>query len=268
MQLQGKKAIITGGARGIGGATATLFVREGAEVVITDVLTKDGEAKAKELGDAAHYLKHDVTQQDQWDKVVKESVSLMGTIDILVNNAGFGGTHFEVLETMPMDVVRKIMDINFMGTVMGIKAVAPTMIKAKSGSIVNISSTSAQQVMNSLAIYSASKAAIGAVTKAVSMELGPHNIRVNSIHPGGANTKMGNQAGLPLEQFSKNFGHAPAQRGCEPEEIAAGVLFFASDASSYCMGSELLLDGGQASGLYLDYLPGHPNMPHNKLPTP
>lgn len=265
MRLKDKTAIITGAARGIGGATAELFVREGAQVVLSDVLEKEGTAKAKELGARAHYVKHDVTQADQWDAVVAETLKKFKKIDILVNNAGYGGVHFEIIETLPLEVARKILDINVIGTFLGIKAVTPAMKEAKKGSIINISSTASTSVMNALSIYSASKAAVAALTKVASMELGPFNIRVNSIHPGGANTKMGNYADLPMEKFNKNFGHSPLQRACEPSEIASGVLFFASEDSVYCAGSELLVDGGQAAGLYMEYLPGHPKMPINKL---
>ena len=264
MRLANKVAIITGAARGIGAATATLFAREGARVLLTDVLP-EGADTAKRIGGTAHFEQHDVTEEKQWKRVVDVAIKKFGTVDILVNNAGLGGVHFETLETLPVEVARKILDINVIGTFLGVKTVAPVMRNAKTGSIINISSTAAQLGMNSLSIYSASKAAVSSLTKVASMELGQYNVRVNSIHPGGANTKMGNYAGLPAEQFHKLFGHVALQRGAEPEEMAAGILFFATDDSAYCTGSELLVDGGQAAGLFLPTLPGHPKMPKNKL---
>lgn len=268
MRLESKVAIITGAARGIGAATAARFVREGAKVMITDVLRDEGEKTAKQLGDAVSFCEHDVRDEKQWQTAVKKTVDTFGTVDVLVNNAGYGGVHFEVLETLPVEVARNIFDINVMGTFLGMKAVIAVMKKAGAGSIINISSTAAQSPINSLSMYSASKAAVSAMTKSVSLELGQLGIRVNSIHPGGANTKMANFAGLEVEEFNKSFSHVALHRCAEPEEIASGVVFFASDDSSYCAGSELLVDGGQAAGIYFEYLPGHPKMPINKIPPP
>lgn len=264
MRLKDKVAIITGAARGIGAATAELFTREGARVLLTDVLPTGAET-AKKLGESARYEQHDVRDEKQWQRVVDVAMKHYGKIDILVNNAGIGGVSFEIIETMPLEKAQQTLDINVIGTFLGIKTIIPAMRKTKGGSIINISSTAAQLGMNSLGIYGASKAAISALTKVAAMELGQHNIRINSIHPGGANTKMGNFTGVPIEEFNKQFGHSPMQRACEPSEIASGILFFASDDSVYCTGSELLVDGGQAAGLFMSFLPGHPKMPSNKF---
>ena len=257
-RLEGRAAIVTGAARGIGEATARRFVEEGAQVMLTDILVPEGRAAAQVLGESARFMEHDVRDEAQWKSVVDACRKEFGSVDILVNNAGFGGVHFELLETIPLETIRQMIDINLIGTILGMQSVIPAMTEAGSGSIINISSSVALSTANALSVYSATKWAVRGITKSAALELGPKGIRVNSIHPGGADTLMGNYMGLPHEEFSKGFTHAPLQRACNPSEIASGILFFASDDSRYCTGAELVVDGGQAAGVYLRGLPGHP----------
>ncbi len=263
-RLDGKRALVTGGARGIGAATAKRFIEEGARVLITDVLEEDGPATAADLGDAARFQIHDVRQPDQWRTAVQACEDAFGGLDILVNNAGFGGGHFETLETIDPETIRKIVDINLIGVIYGHQAAIPAMRRAGRGSIINISSNTAIHGMNSLSVYGASKWAVRGLTKVAARELGPE-IRVNSVHPGGADTPMSNFMGMEHSAFSSTMTGMPLQRGCEAREIADAVLYFASDESRHATGSELLIDGGQATGLYFQALPGHPQTPYRKL---
>ncbi len=261
-RLEGKIAVITGGARGIGAATARAFIAEGARVLISDVLEEQGRATAAELGDAARFAVHDVSSAEQWREVLDYGErEFGGGVDVLVNNAGIGGSHFELMETIDVDFARKVFEINVIGALLGMQAVVPTMAEHGGGSIVNISSNTGIHVMNSLSVYGASKWALLGMSKTAALELGPRQIRVNTIHPGGANTMMGNAEQLPRVMYDKAFNIAPLQRACEPEEIAEGILFFASDESRYCTGAELVIDGGWSVGVYYKGLPGGPPAP-------
>lgn len=219
---------------------------------------QEGQATASSLGESARFVEHDVRDEDQWKRVVDICKKEFGSVDILVNNAGFGDVHFEVLETVPMDIIRKTIDINLIGTILGMQSVIPTMIDAGGGSIINISSSVAINTMNSLPIYAATKWAVLGLTKTAALELGPKGIRVNSIHPGGVDTLMGNVLQVSREEYSKQMVKTPLQRASDPSEIASGILFFASDEGRYCSGAELAIDGGLTAGLYFEGLPGHP----------
>lgn len=255
-ELANKVALVTGGARGIGEATVRLLHSRGARVLFTDVLDAEGTAVAGDLGDRAIFLKHDVTDANQWAEAVSIAESTFGKLDVLVNNAGVGGVHFEKMETISLEVVRPMLDINIIGTLLGMQAAIPAMRRAGDGSIINISSAQGMLSANGLSVYSATKWAIRGLTKSAALELGP-KIRVNSIHPGGANTKMGNVMGVSLEEYSKGMTNTPLRRACDPVEIAEGIVFFASDHSRFCTGAELAVDGGLTAGIYYDGLPGH-----------
>ena len=258
-KLTGKTAIVTGAARGIGAAVARLFIDEGARVLLTDVLEDEGRAMVDSLGDRARFLVHDVRSSEQWREAVALCEREFGEgVDVLVNNAGIGGDHFELMEDLAEEMARKILDVNVIGTLLGMQSVVPAMERKNGGSIVNISSNTGIRVMNSLSVYGASKWAVLGLSKTASLELGPRQIRVNTIHPGGANTMMGNAGQLPRPVYDKAFNIAPLQRACEPDEIAAGILFFASDESRYCTGAELVIDGGWSTGVYYPALPGGP----------
>lgn len=255
-RLLNKVAIVTGGARGMGAQTCRLFVQEGARVVIADVLDEEGEALARELGEAARYRRLDVRDESAWASVVAEAVDAFGRVDVLVNNAAvlaFGG----ITELAKADFER-VVAINLVGTFLGIRTVAPFMKQQRAGSIVNISSVDGLRGVNALAAYVSSKWGVRGLTKAAALELGHHGVRVNSIHPGGVNTVMSNPTGAPVEEVNKGYRNIPAQRVGDPDEVARATLFLASDEASYCHGSELAVDGGMASGSYYPGLPGSP----------
>ncbi|MGU7768781.1 glucose 1-dehydrogenase [Burkholderia sp. MR1-5-21] len=255
-RLQGKVAIVTGGARGMGAATCRLFVEEGAHVVIADVLEAEGEALARELGDAARFMRLDVADEANWERVAAATAEQFGRVDVLVNNAAvlmFGG----ITELSKRDFERAV-SINLVGTFVGIRTVAPRMIAQKRGSIVNISSVDGLRGVNALAAYVSSKWGVRGLTKVAALELGHQGVRVNSIHPGGVNTVMSNPSGAPLDEVNKHYTHVPLQRVGLPEEIARATLFLASDEASYCNGAELAVDGGMAAGAYYPGLPGAP----------
>jgi 3alpha(or 20beta)-hydroxysteroid dehydrogenase len=256
-RLADKVAIVTGGARGMGAATSRLFVAEGAKVAIADVLEAEGAALARELGPAARYHHHDVTDAGSWARLVREVEAELGPVDVLVNNAGiiaFG----RLVDTSAADFDR-VLGVNLKGPFLGIKAVAPGMTARRRGSIVNISSIEGVRGTNGLVAYSTSKWGVRGLTRVAAMELGPHGVRVNSIHPGGVDTVMGNPGGQARSEIDKVFSGIPAQRVGAPEEIARVSLFLASDESSYMMGAELVVDGGMTTGAYQPVLPGTPD---------
>ena len=257
-RLDGKVAIVTGGARGMGAATCRRFVAEGAKVAIADVLTEQGEALAAELGDAAGFWQLDVTSEDAWADVVAAVETQFGGIDVLVNNAGVL-LFRSILETTKADYER-VLGVNLVGEFLGIKAVAPGMIARGRGSIINISSVDGMKGANSLAAYASSKWGVRGLTKVAAMELGHLGIRVNSVHPGGVDTAMTNYEGVPRERVSERFRNIPLQRVGAPEEIARATLFLASDDASYIAGSEIVVDGGMTTGQYYPLFPGAPGV--------
>lgn len=261
-RLDGKVAIITGAARGMGAATARLFVQAGAKVAIADVLDDPGQALAAELDaenkGAARFYHLDVTSEESWALTVRAVEADLGPVDVLVNNAGvllFKG----LLETSAEDY-RRVIDINLVGEFLGIKAVAPGMIARGGGAIVNISSVDGMKGANSLAAYASSKWGVRGLTKVAAMELGHRGIRVNSVHPGGVDTAMTNYEGVPREKVSERFQNIPLQRVGAPEEVARATLFLASDEASYMAGSEIVVDGGMVLGQYYPLFPGAPGV--------
>jgi 3alpha(or 20beta)-hydroxysteroid dehydrogenase len=255
-KLEGRIAVITGGARGMGAATARLMAAEGAKVVIADIQDKDGEALAKSIGKQAIYRHLDVSDEDAWKSVAADAVKEFGGVDILVNNAGV--LIFKtILETEKKDI-EKILSVNVIGTFLGMKTMAPLMIKKKKGSIINISSVDGLKGSNAIGAYAASKWGIRGLTKVAALELGLQGVRVNSVHPGGINTEMGNPYQQPVEEFNKLFQRQPIQRVAAPEEVARVNVFLASDDASYMCGAELAVDGGMSIGGYYDVLPGGP----------
>jgi len=257
-RLDGKVAIITGGARGMGAATVRLFVEAGAKVAIADVLDEPGMALAAELGDAARYYHLDVTNEASWADTTGRVEAELGAIDVLVNNAGV--LLFRSLLQTSLDDYRRVLDVNLVGEFLGIKAVAPGMIARGKGSIVNISSVDGMKGANGLAAYASSKWGVRGLTKVAAMELGHRGVRVNSVHPGGVDTAMTNYEGTPREQVSERFQHIPLQRIGGPEEVARATLFLASDDSSYMAGAELVVDGGMTTGQYYPLFPGAPGV--------
>ena len=257
-RLDGKVAIITGGARGMGGATSRLFAAEGAKVVIADVLDKEGAALAQELKDSAIFQHHDVTDEASWSSVVAKAIATFGKVDILVNNAGI--LLFKtLLDTSKADYER-VLGVNLMGAFLGIKAVAPHMIERGTGSIVNVSSVDGMKGANSLGAYSSSKWGLRGLTRVAAMEFGHKGVRVNSIHPGGIDTAMGNPYSENRTEVNKRYTMVPLQRVGDPIEAARTSLFLASDDSSYLCGAEIAVDGGMLTGQYYVGFPGAPGV--------
>jgi 3alpha(or 20beta)-hydroxysteroid dehydrogenase len=244
--LDNKIAIITGAARGQGGAAARRFVEEGATVVIADVTDEAGKELAQELGDKAIYRHLDVSSEDDWAGVVGEVVEQFGQVDVLVNNAGV--LHFSALEDTTLADYERLVRVNQIGTFLGMRAVAKPMTASGGGSIVNLSSVEGLAGMPFVVAYTATKFAIRGMTKVAALELGPKGIRVNSVHPGMIDTKMVQDAvgghEVDLTPVTKKLA---LRRVGQPEEIAEVVLFLASDRSSYCTGGEFIADGGSTA---------------------
>ncbi len=241
--LDGKVAIVTGAARGQGAAAARLFVAEGARVVIGDVLDDLGKELAESLGQAAIYRHLDVSSEDDWRAVVDEAVETLGGVHVLVNNAGI--LRFAALPDMPLEDYMRIVNINQVGTFLGMRAVSKPMMAAGGGSIVNISSIEGLAGMPYLTAYTSTKFAIRGMTKVAALELGPKNIRVNSVHPGMIETDMvKDAAGGHDVDLSPAAKRIPLRRMGTSEDIAQVVLFLASERSSYVTGAELAADGG------------------------
>ena len=248
-RLDGKVALITGGARGMGKSHVRFFVAEGAKVVFGDVLDEWGQKVADKLGPAAcRYVHHDVTSEADWKAAVDTAVTTFGKLDILVNNAGL--LMFAPITDMPLADFRKVIEVNAIGCWLGIKAVVEPMTAAGGGSIVNISSVEGFTGAAGLSAYSASKFAVRGLTKAAAQELGKFGIRVNSVHPGGVLTRMITEsAGVQEAGRGADYLSAlPIPRFGEPAEVSRLVAFLASDDSSYSTGSEFLIDGGLLSG--------------------
>ncbi len=243
-RLDGKVAIVTGGARGQGGAEAALFRSEGAEVVITDVLRDEGTAHAASIG--ATFIAHDVRAEEEWAEVVRATLERHGRIDALVNNAGIF-QRAKLIDT-DLELYRRIIDVNQVGVFLGMRAVAPTMIEQQSGAIVNISSVAGLRASPGGFAYGASKFAVTGMTKSASLELARYGVRVNSIHPGMIETDMMDVVtGGNAERHDRFASSVPMKRPAEPAEVAALALFLASDESSYCTGSEFIVDGGMTA---------------------
>jgi len=255
-RLAGRVAIITGGARGQGAATARIFAGEGAKVVVADVLEAEGNKVAAEIGPSAAFSRLDVTNEDNWLGVVTDAERRWGKVDILINNAGV--VHPAAITDLKKSDFERVLGINLIGAWLGIKTVAPGMSNRRSGAIVNICSTSGLWGMNGLAAYSSSKWALRGLTKTAAMELGHKGIRVNAIFPGGVNTQMGNITNEPIDEINKYYQGQPIRRIGEPEEIARASLFLVSDDAAYVCGAEVAVDGGMTLGVYHDFLPGAP----------
>lgn len=243
-RLDGKVAIVTGGARGQGEAAARLFVAEGAVVVIGDVLEDAGRQVAAELAGNALFKTLDVRSETSWQELVDAAERRYGSVTVLVNNAGIvreGGVADQSLE----DYVEVVM-VNQIGCFLGMKSVVPSMMRAGSGSIVNISSTSGLLGYPNYISYVASKFAIRGMTKAAAVELGSQGIRVNAVFPGPVKTAFLNPANP--NEIPTDFNPPPLGRAADVIELARLSLFLASDDSSYCTGAEFVADGGRTAG--------------------
>ena len=244
MRLEGKVAIISGAASGMGAEEARLFAREGARVVVADITDDDGEAVAREIEDSggeAVFVHTDVTSESSWRHAVETTLERYGKVDILVNNAGISSGIFS--DPLDVDGWSRIMDVNATGVYLGTRAVIPAMRKAGAGSIVNISS-----IMGFVAgdyghpAYHASKGAVRIFTKATAVRYGPDGIRANSVHPGYM-PPMRTSVRDPADR-DEHVRLTPLRRIGETIEVANGVLFLASDEASFITGTELVIDGG------------------------
>jgi 3alpha(or 20beta)-hydroxysteroid dehydrogenase len=240
-RLDGKVVLVTGGARGIGAAIAQAMVAHGAKVVIGDVLDRDGEALAKEIGASAKYVHLDVTKPDDWQAAVAMAAKIYGKLNVVVNNAGI--SNYAPIEQYSNADWDKIIAINLTGVFNGIKAAIPALKVAGGGAIVNMSSLAGLRGEAAMPGYVASKWAVRGLTKAAALELARYGIRVNSIHPGIVRTP------LSAEGPQVSMSHVAMDRVGEPIEIANLCVFLASDESSFSTGAEFIADGGELAGL-------------------
>ncbi len=229
----------------MGAAEARMFAREGAKVGIADILEDEGrrlEAEIAELGGEAIFIKLDATSEDDWNRAVDTIVSRFGKLDVLVNNAGIyrRGT----VENTSVEDWDQIMDVNAKGVFLGTKAAIPAMRRAGGGSIVNISSTAGLVGSAGAAAYNASKGAVRLLTKATAIQYAKEGIRTNSVHPGPIETDMLAQVYTSPQMREQRLSNIPLGRTGRPDDVANGVLFLASDESSFMTGSELVIDGG------------------------
>lgn len=251
-RLEGKVALVTGGASGIGAETSRVYAREGAKVAITDVNDNGGHAVAGEIGEAAFYTRLDTRSEAEWQAVVKQTVDTYGRLDILVNAAGVPGRRSDggstKIDEQELEDWNRVMDVNSTGIFLGMKTAIPEMRKAGGGSIINISSIYGLVGSPNSAAYHASKGAVRLATKSAALQYAAENIRVNSVHPGivttGMNREINEDPVLSIPRLAKT----PMGRFGQPIDIANGCLFLASDESGWMTGAELVIDGGYTVG--------------------
>ncbi|MCY4578754.1 MAG: glucose 1-dehydrogenase [Chloroflexi bacterium] len=252
MRLEGKVALITGAAAGVqgevmgfGGAAAWLFAGEGAKLVLTDILEEQGrrtESQLREQGYDAVFTKLDVTSESDWEAAIKLTIDTYGKLDILVNNAGTGGRML-LMETTE-EAWDAQMDVHAKGAFLGMKYAVPEMRKAGGGSIINVSSIYGLVGSRTSTAYHAAKGASRIISKSAAIQYAGEGIRVNSIHPGFCRTPMTNASYQDPEHYEPLLERIPMGRVGNPEELAQGMLYLASDESSYVTGAEIVIDGG------------------------
>jgi NAD(P)-dependent dehydrogenase (short-subunit alcohol dehydrogenase family) len=241
MRLKDKVAIVTGAASGMGAETARIFAREGAFVILTDMDTEGGQNVAREIGNRATFMAQDVSKEEDWARVVADTLKAHGKIDILINNAGVSGSDPDRFSMKTWD---QQMEINAKGVFLGMRAVIPEMQKVKKGSIVNISSISGILGQDFVHMgYNAAKGAIRTMTKAAAVQFGRDNIRVNSVHPGVMPPMRTSKMSADPEVRARIVKAIPMKRFGEVQEVANANLFLASDEASYISGAELVVDG-------------------------
>lgn len=243
--LRGEVAIVTGGAGGIGAATARMLASLGASVVLTDLKQAEGARVAAEIGQTARFIAHDVSNACDWKTVVSAAEDSFGPVSILVNNAGIAMPPAPLYEVTEADY-RRTIDINQVSCFLGMKEVVPSMLRAGRGAIVNVASVAGLKAERGAIAYAASKFAVTGMTKVAALDLAKHNIRVNSVHPGLVDTPMvrpdgGPEAFEPILQFASGL---PIARPGQPEEIANLIVFLASNSASFLTGGSYLADGG------------------------
>ena len=242
-RLDGKVALISGAARGMGECEARLFAREGAKVVLGDVLEEQGRKVAAEInqqGGAAMFVRLDVTTEGDWQQAAATAEQTYGKLDVLVNNAGI--VRMSPLDETTLEAWNEVINVNQTGVFLGMKHAVPAMRRAGGGSIINISSVAGLVGLPNIPAYQASKGAVRLLTKNAAVQYAKDKIRANSIHPGRIETPM--TANLTPERRQLVLSMTPLGRDGKPEEVAYGVLYLASDESSFVTGSELVIDGG------------------------
>ncbi|MFG2331225.1 glucose 1-dehydrogenase [Streptomyces sp. NPDC048604] len=238
--LDGKVVIVTGAARGQGAAEAALLTAAGARVVLTDVREEEGRAVAAGLGEAAAFVRHDVTSAEDWDRVAATATRTYGRLDALVNNAALWRTA-PVQDETPENF-ELLLKVNLLGPFLGMRAVLPALREAGGGSIVNVSSTAGLVGIPGHAAYGSSKFGLRGLTRSSALDLAPYGIRVNSVHPGAIDTPM------TAPVAGRDWSHVPLGRMGRPEEVGVLIAFLVSDASSYVTGTEFTVDGGLTTG--------------------
>jgi 3alpha(or 20beta)-hydroxysteroid dehydrogenase len=246
-RLEGKVALVTGGSRGTGEATARRFVAEGASVVLADVLDEAGRKVAAELGDRALYVHLDVTSESEWAACLEQTLARFGKLDVLVNNAAV--LHIAPLEETKLADWDRLVRVNQTGPFLGIKTVAKAMREGGGGSIVNVSSIDGLEGMSYVSAYASTKWALRGLAKCAALELGPDGIRVNTVCPAGGSDEMAAPWRPPGSKDTSGYmDKRPIPRRGTVEEIAAMILFLASDESSFCTGGDFPVDGGHSCG--------------------
>lgn len=244
-RVNGKVAIVTGGARGLGEAMVRQLVAEGAKVVVADILEEEGSRLAEELGENARFQRLDVRSEEEWNQAVEAAEAAFGPVTILVNNAGVPSIC--EIEHISEDHFRTVVDINQLGVFFGMKTILPSMRKAGGGSIINLSSVSGLVGKAHSLAYTASKFAVRGMTKVAAVEYGPLNIRVNSIHPGPFRTSMVVRPDGSLQPIVQDLmATLPARRLGKPEELAHIVVLLGSDEIPFATGAEFVIDGGMS----------------------
>jgi 3(or 17)beta-hydroxysteroid dehydrogenase len=247
-RVEGKVAIVTGGGSGLGAAASAALVREGATVVLTDVNVEGGESTAKEIGSGASFVEHDVTSEEDWVRVVSDTVDRFGRLDVLVNNAGV--VVVATIEDTTLEQLRFVEAVNIEGPFLGCKHAIPRMAESGGGSIINLSSTAALMGAPPFAAYSASKGAVRSLTQTVAVHCKQrkNGVRCNSIHPGGMLTpmtmKLRSAIGETSELAMELAGDLAASSIGDPTDIAHAVVYLASDESRFVNGSMLAVDDG------------------------
>jgi 3alpha(or 20beta)-hydroxysteroid dehydrogenase len=267
-RLDGKIAIITGAARGTGEATARRFVAEGARVLLADILDERGETVAKDLGTAAIYARLDVSREADWSRAIDLVGTEFGPVDVLVNNAAI--LRMAALQETTLDDFMQVVTVNQLGTFLGMRAATPVMRERGGGSIVNISSIDGLEGMNGVTAYASSKWAVRGMTRVAALELGKYGIRVNTVCPGGGSFEMiepyvkaaiekiqqAQARGEKLPESGGDAHNAPLNHRTTMENIAAVILFLASDESAACTGSDYAVDAGYTAGKRIAGAPG------------
>ena len=246
-RMDGKVALISGGARGMGASEARMFAAEGASVVIGDILDEEGEATAADVrsaGGQCLYRRLDVTSEADWNEAVELAVNQYGKLNVLVNNAGIGSNPFQIHEE-PVELWDRTIDVNLKGVFLGTRAAIPAMKDGGGGSIINISSQlGIVAVPYNGAAYQTAKGGVRILTKAAALQYASDGIRVNSVHPGPIATEMTRAGRNDPERLEMMLARIPMGRYGEPEEVAHAVVYLASDESAFVTGSEVVVDGG------------------------